>query len=704
MKLNPFINRELSWIEFNARVLSEALDPALPPLERLKFISIVSSNFDEFFMVRVASLKRQAAQTGAEHDRPDPSGMRPEEQLAAISARAREVIADQYAALTGEILPALAREGLRVLRPRDYSAEQRAYLDGYFEREVFALLSPVRLEAVGELPPVGNLRLHAAFLLDDPEADAPVLALIQVPASLPRFVALPTAEGEESLALIEDVILEHGQALCVGRRIRERACFRLTRDADFSVDEERDEDFVSAMEEVLVERESSNPVRLSVEGPRGRIASILLERFGLGEDDLYCLPGPLDLRSMMALAIRPGWQRLRNPAWPPAPSRELPPEVPIHDAIRAGDALLCLPYQSFDPVIRFIEEAADDPDVLAIKMTLYRTSGDSPIVKALERAARRGKQVTAVVELKARFDEDRNIAWAGRLERAGAIVIRGVVNLKVHAKAAMIIRREAEGVRPYLHLSTGNYNDRTARLYSDISLFTADAETCYEASLFFNAITGVSEMRPGRRLVAAPFHLKARLIEMIEREASRGSQEYPGLIMAKMNALTDPDVIRALYRASQAGVQVRLNVRGICALRPGVPGLSDNISVVSIVDRFLEHARILYFANGGAAELYLSSADWMERNLDKRIELLFPVRGERCRAEALAILETYFRDDQNAHVLGPDGSWTRRRPIAGSEPCRAQEALYRRFKGIADAMAAEPSPMLEVRRGRRARD
>jgi len=694
-RVREFFSRELSWLEFNARVLSEAREESLPLLERLSFLCIVASNFDEFFMVRVAGLKRLAAERP---DALDPSGLAPAELLEAISARSREIIDAQYETLSRSVLPGLAKAGLRFTRPRDWTPAQRAYLEAYFMRDVFHLLSPVRAPASEGLPPIGNLRIHAAFLLDGGEG-GPDLALAQLPPGSPRFIKLPSEDGREDYALLEDLAIEWGAALFQGRKVRERACVRLTRDADFAGDEERDEDFLSAMREVLVDRQSSAPVRLAFERGGEAVAGILGKRLGLAERDLYAMDGPLDLGAFMPFASQPGRSALRNEEWPPLPSAALSAEEPIWEALKRGDALLFTPYESFDPVVRFISEAADDPDVLAIKMTLYRTSGDSPIVKALERAAMKGKQVTAVVELKARFDEDKNISWAGRLERAGAIVVHGIARLKVHAKAAMVLRREADGVRPYLHLSTGNYNDRTARIYSDLSLFTAESGFCYEASLFFNAITGYSEAQAGKRLTMAPFHLRDRIIALIDREIARKSQEYPGLIVAKLNALTDIAVIRALYRASRAGVTVRLNVRGICALAPGVKGLSENVSVTSVVDRYLEHSRIVYFANGGAEELYLSSADWMERNLDKRIELLFPVLDRACRERALWILKRYFDDNRNAHDLQPDGAWTRRSPARGETPFRAQEGFRRFYEGLS-AAAEAPSPLLEVRRSK----
>lgn len=690
-----FFNRELSWVQFNERVLREGLSPAVPLLERLKFLSIVSSNFDEFFMVRVAGLKRRVRE-GARSV--DPSGMGPEEELKLVSSRVRELCAEQYRSLIDDILPGLAANGIRILEPAALSQAQTRFLEERFRQDIFPLLMPIGAEERDAFASVGNLRIHVAFLLEGPAG--PRTAIVQVPPNVPRFVSLPADRGEACFALLEDVVAMFASELFHGYAVRERAVFKLTRDADFAVDEERDEDFVKAMEEVLSNRQRSAPVRLSV--ARGSGASLVAQlraAFGLDPDDVYEFPGPVDLRSFMELSEQPGWRKLRDEEWTPIEDPELPPDGPLWDEIKRRDLLVFTPYESFGPVLRFLDGAADDPDVLAIKMTLYRTSGDSPIVRALERAAANGKQVMALVELKARFDEGRNISWAERLERAGAIVVYGVAKLKVHAKAALVVRREPDGVRRYLHLSTGNYNDRTARLYADLSLFTADDELCRDASFFFNAITGYSEAQPGHRLVMAPFHLKDKVISLIDREAARSTQEYPGLIMAKMNSLTDPDVIRALYRASRAGVAIRLNVRGICMLVPGRPGLSENIRVVSVVDRYLEHSRIFHFANGGASELYLSSADWMERNLERRVELLFPVRDEACSKKALDILKAYFRDNVKACRLSADGRWSRVEPKGGEAPFRAQEFFHAQAKNRAEALAREPRLRLEVRRG-----
>ncbi|HUX39032.1 MAG TPA: polyphosphate kinase 1, partial [Rectinemataceae bacterium] len=621
MKARRFLNRELSWLDFNARVLDEALDPSTPLLERLKFLAIVSSNFDEFHMVRVAALKA-AAREGRE-DR-DPSGMTALETIQAITDRLLEIRKVQYDCLMGGVLPALAREGLIVVFPAQWSVADRRWLETTFVDAVYPLLTPLALEEGADFPCSGNLRVHVVFSLEGGSAEdgSPErrLAVVQVPPNLDRFIRLPSEGPGLRLALLDDLIETFGARLFPGWQLRESIQFKVIRDADTGVDEERDEDFVAAMEEILASRQNSYPVRLIVAARPRELGDRILSILDLGETDVTRVEGPVELRHFMDLAVSeslgggPAFARLRSSPKPPVPAFEIPEGSTMWEEIARSDRLLHLPYDSFDPVVRFVDAAADDPQVLGIKMTLYRTSGNSPIVRALTRAARNGKQVAVVMELKARFDEERNIAWASRLEQAGAIVTCGVARLKVHAKAALVVRREEGGsIRRYLHLSTGNYNDRTARLYVDLSLFTCNEELCRDASAFFNLLTGYSAIQDFSRLLVAPFELKRRIIALIDREAARSTPESPGRIEAKLNALADPEVIEALYRASAAGVVVRLNIRGVCLLIPGVPGLSESIEVVSIVGRWLEHSRILRLGNGGSEELFLSSADWMPR-------------------------------------------------------------------------------------------
>ncbi|MDR2634039.1 MAG: polyphosphate kinase 1 [Treponema sp.] len=689
---NPrYFNRELSWIDFNERILEEGLRQDILPLDRFTYLSIVSSNFDEFFMVRVAAMKRayQGRLGGAP---PDPAGLTYEEQLKRGAAKIRSIMHRQYSCLEEEIFPALARGGMELLRPPAYTPAHWKYLDSLFMQEIYPLLTPLRIEDAQALPSIESFWLYGAFLLapsqesPEPRSEADRISIIQIPPVLDRIIWLPRqrqaheGDGPEksSWALLEDLVLSFGAALYPGYRVKEQMLFKINRDADFSVDEKRDEDFIEAMAEVLESRGKSMAVRMVFSPGSQRLRNELARRLVLDAEDLYEVRGPMNLGGLLELVKTPGFDHLREHPWAiygnPA-FTDVAPDASLWDRIRQKDLLLHLPYQSFDPVIRFFQAAAYDPQVLSIKTALYRTSGNSPIVKALEEAALKGKQVTAVVELKARFDEERNISWANRLEKAGVIVIYGLSRLKVHAKVSLIIRRENDRVKRYVHLSTGNYNDKTAKLYEDLGIFTARDEIAFDVGLLFNMITGYSMMQSMGKLVIAPTNLKHRLLDLIERETKRSSQEYPGRIMAKMNALADIDIIQALYRASAAGVKVLLNIRGICMLVPGLPGLSEHIRVVSIIDHYLEHSRIFYFANGGAEELFLSSADWMPRNLERRVELMFPVLQEDLRRQVLRILEAYFQDNCQARVLGSDGVWRRRRPLSGEKPFRVQAAL-----------------------------
>jgi polyphosphate kinase len=526
-----------------------------------------------------------------------------------------------------------------------------------------------------------------------------LIAVIQIPPVPGRIILLPPEEGRVQWVLLDDVILTWGAYLFPGYTIRESMLFKINRDADFSVDEKRDEDFIEAMEEVLIRRDYSRPVRMICSVDSRFLRDELARHLELEQEDVYEFDGPLDLRTLMDLTSVRGGEHLRRKSLPIYPSPEFSGDESVWDRINRGDVMLHLPYQSFDPVVRFFRDAAADPQVISIKTALYRTGGDSPIIRALEEAALNGKHVTALVELKARFDEELNISWANRLEQAGVIVVYGLARLKVHAKISMVVRREQDGVKRYVHLSTGNYNHRTAKLYEDICIFTAREEIAFDAGLLFNMITGYSAISSMRKLVIAPITLKDRLIELIDRESKRSSRENPGRIMAKMNALADPEVIRALYRASQAGVNIYLNVRGICMLVPGLPGLSENIRVVSVVDRFLEHSRIFYFANAGTEEFYLSSADWMPRNLERRVELMFPVLQEDLQERIRVILEACFRDNRQSWLLHSDGRWIRQEPsvAAGDGPFRVQDYLLDQAAGEVETPWA-PRQQFVVRR------
>ncbi len=700
-----YFNRELSWIEFNARVLSEAENPGVPLLERLKFLSIVSSNFDEFFMVRVASLKRQLRM-----GKPStcPTRMTPREQLERIYRRVREINARKYRTLLDDIFPALENEGIRRVRPPQWDGEQQGYVRHFFRDKVFPVLTPVRATIGEPLRTIGNLRLHAAFLLSPQEetkkerpdeGDGPFLVVVQVPSSLERVVYLPSDKPSTlSFTFLEQVILAESYQLFPGYTIQDQCLFRVTRDADFGVDEERDEDFMEAMEQIVETRDFSDAVRLNVNQGSEQLRKILTEAFELEESEVFISPDPLELRNLMDIVAIDGYSHLRDEPWKTMQSVWVDEEETMWENIRRRDILLHHPYESFDPVVRLVQEAATDPDTLAIKMTLYRTSGSSPIVRALEKAAEEGKQVSVLVELKARFDEERNIGWAQRLERAGVIVVYGIARLKVHAKALMIVRRERSGIKRYVHLGTGNYNEKTARLYTDLGYLTADDRLTYEVGLFFNAITGYSVIPGLKKLYIAPIALKNRLLELIRREGSRAEGSGSGLIVAKLNALADPEVIDALYEAAQKGVTIKLNVRGICMLVPGIPGLSENIRVVSVVDRYLEHVRAFWFENGGAAESYLSSADWMPRNLEKRVELMFPVENPDIQRRIKKTLDLFFLDNTKAHVLHGDGTWTRIVPKKNAKPFRAQEEAY---KGLQARLVSDESENRQVFKVRR---
>ena len=674
-----YINRELSWLEFNGRVLAEGLSPELPPLERLKFLAIVSSNLDEFFLIRVAGLMQLRAAGSAKRDA---SGLTVREQLDAISARAHQMVAQQTSGIA-EVLGLLREHGMVVLSPADWTAAQSEFLQTHFREDVGPVLTPLAVQQLDPMPLLPGMCLHVALVLagQTPD-DEPTLVVLPVPGQLARFVTVPGAEGTH-LALLEDVIAAHAGQLFPDGNILAAASFRITRDADVAIDDDAG-DLLEAVQEAIQARRRRHAVRLVISAdPHPHLRRWLLENLDLTEADVYEISGMLDAAALMELANRQGYEDLKNIDWPPQPPRDLIGSEDIFQTIRTQDVLLNHPYESFDPVVQLVAEAAEDPNVLAIKQTLYRTSGDSPIVQALQTAAESGKQVTVLVELKARFDESRNVDWARRLEDAGCHVIYGVAGFKTHAKALLIVRREAGVIRRYVHLSTGNYNDKTARLYCDIGLMTAEADLTQDVANFFNLVTGSTEGAEYAKLTIAPTGLRRKFRELIEREIEVSTPEQPGLIVAKVNSLEDADICEALYRASQAGVQIRLNVRGICCLRPGVKGASRNIEVRSIVDRFLEHARVFHFRNGGHEEVYFSSADWMGRNLDKRLELMFPILDPRLRRRVVGWLDMYFADNLKAKRLLKDGSYE---PVqAPGKAVRAQLELYQEASDAARA-------------------
>ena len=702
-----YFNRELSWLEFNARVLFQGLNKDLPLLERLQFLAIVTSNFDEFFQVRVASIKRLMMENS---NQTDASGLSPHMVYTSIAARAHQIIRTQQECLMSDILPSLAEKGLVYVTPMQYSQQQIEYLSGVFNSEVFPLLTPLRTD-VEAFPHIKNLTSYAAFLLSPIKGikvasdvlkgsdDLPRIAFVEVPHGISNIYWLPGGDTKSrQFALLQDIVAQYGTKLFPGFEVEETLLFKVTRDADFAVDEDAGKNFIHAMEDVLIQRKSSFPVQMTCNASSQKILHFLMEKLELKEDDIYTVNQIINPADLMELRDADEAPALSFEHWDHFYPADLPEEEPYWDTLKMHDKILHVPYESYDPVVKFLSDAADDDDVLAIKMTLYRTGRDSPIIDALERAAQRGKQVVVLVELKARFDEERNIAWANELEQAGVTVIYGLVNLKVHAKILMVIRRESDTIRRYVHLATGNYNTKTAKLYSDISLFTANLQIANDATKFFNLVTGYSTLQNMNCLSMAPVSIKSRLIAMINREIERSTAENPGLIIAKMNSLTHEEVIFALYKASQAGVKVLLNIRGICMLVPGVAGLSENIRVISIVDRYLEHSRIFYFQNGGTPELYCSSADWMNRNLDRRIELMFPILDKVPFEDVKSILDTYFADNSTAMELQSNGSW---QPVARGkkdEVIRAQEVLYKKYRQLEEKKPKGEETRFEVRR------
>ncbi|MDA1051377.1 MAG: polyphosphate kinase 1 [Planctomycetota bacterium] len=670
-----YINRELSWLEFNQRVLDEACDPTIPLLERLKFIAISGSNMDEFFMVRVGGLQ---ILTDRGVTRPDPAGMTPAQQLAAIRQRVRRMTADQYACFMTEIEPGLEQHGIRRIRPEQMTERQSQSAAQVFLNDIYPIFSPLATSSADDFPRLINHTLNVCVRLAPQAGDGEQARFAVIPfgRGARRFLTLHS-EGGYSYMLLEDAVSMFADRFFPGEEVLECTPFRITRNADIAIRDDTASDLLADMQDLLDARKTTDCVRLAIAAYTSpELLAFLQEVLEVPDEDVFKQPGPLVLSDFMALTDLNGFDALKLEPWPPQPPVDIDPTVSMFDIISQHDVLLCHPYDSFDPVVRLIEEAAEDPDVLAIKQTLYRTSRNSPIVAALARAAQRGKYVTAIVELKARFDEASNIEGAKLLEQADAQVIYGVKGLKTHAKICLIIRREPHGIQRYIHFGTGNYNEVTARIYSDISLMTCNEELGADATSFFNAITGYSQPRRYRKIEAAPTGLRDKLIEMIEAETKRKQQGQKAHIVIKLNSLVDPQIIEALYAASQAGVSVKLNIRGICCLRPGVKGLSENIEAISIIDRFLEHARIFYFSHGGDERVYISSADWMPRNLDRRVELLTPVEDTAARRRLINILDTYFRDTKKARRLLPDGGYEMIVPDA-QPSLSSQETLYR---------------------------
>jgi polyphosphate kinase len=672
-----YLNRELSWLEFNARVLEEAADPTNPLLERVKFLSIVSSNLDEFFEVRVAGLQQQLY-AGLEPQDFAPDGLAPASQLTKISERAHQLVGEQYR-LLHELIGALKENGIEWARLEELSRAERAYVDGLFDNNVYPVLTPLAIDPGHPFPHVHNKSLNVALLIEGEHAGQiqELFAVVQVPALLDRVVLLPGPSSGPRFVLLEDVIAAHLSTLFGGFRVVGHTVFRVTRNTDLTIEEDDAEDLLQTIEETLRQRMRGDAVRLEISALADeRFVQMLVGALDLDARDVYRVAGPVDLTVGMALHRMEGFRTLKDdplvPRVPPAFSSA----ADFFDLIRAQDVLVHHPYESFGCVVDFIERAADDPQVLAIKQTLYRTSGGSPIIRALERAAHNGKQVTALVELKARFDEENNIVWARSLERAGVHVVYGVVGLKTHCKAALVVRREGDGIRRYVHLSTGNYNPTTARTYTDLGLFTANADFGEDTSELFNLLTGYSQGRRWQKFMVAPLGMRERVVELIDREARNAEAGRPARIIVKMNALVEPSVIDALYRASSAGVSIELIIRGTCSLRPGIPGLSETIRVISVVDKFLEHSRIFYFENGGDSEVFLGSADWMPRNFFRRIELMFPVEDPRLKSRVTDdLLQAVLKDNVKARQLQADGTYTRLAPVEGQPAVRSQIIL-----------------------------
>ncbi len=691
-----FINRELSWLAFNERVLEEAARADLPVLERVKFLAITASNLDEFFMVRVGGLQlqREQGKRGRDH-----SGLTAMQQLELIRERVGRFVERQYDILHTQLLPELRAHGVRRLTSVDLTPHQRSLLEEHFAEHIFPVLSPVDAERIISLP-----ALQIALLCQVGSENAPDRFVVLVlPANLPRHVGIADAEaGAHAYINLEDLIALFIHDYFPGEQVKGVARFRISRNTDIAVDEDGGDDLASEMEEVLDQRLRSPAIRIEIEaGAPRELERAVRALGGQRTAQVYTVPGELDLRSYWAIAGLAGFEELKVASWESQPCTAMEAGESLFSAIRRKDILLHHPYESFDPVLQLVEEAASDPDVVAIKQILYRTAKNSRIINALIKAAEAGKHVTVLVELKARFDEARNLERAEELIEAGAQIIYGVRGLKTHAKICLVMRREAGHMIRYMHFGTGNYNEATARLYTDISYLTCRPDYGSDASAFFNTVTGRSRFQHFERLSMAPFGLRERLLTLIASEADRAMQGEPAEITLKMNALEDREMIEALYKASQAGVKIRLNVRGICCLRPGIKGLSENIRVVSIIDRYLEHARIFCFRQGGSPAVFIASADFMSRNLSKRVELLVPIADGAARKRLLAIMEIFFADTTNARVLQSDGSYVRV-PVEGGASLRSQAAFTkdaaRRVKQHAQApdILVPHTPKVEV--------
>ena len=665
-----FENRELSWLKFNQRVLDEARDKNLPILERLKFVSIASSNLDEFFMVRVASLKDME---NAGYTKKDLAGLTPTQQLEAIHESTRKLVDQQYSMFNRSLLPIMKEKGIRLIGAyEDLNEEQSAYVDRYFAEQVYPVLTPMAVDASRPFPLIRNKSLNIAALIRRKDQGSRLLktkgkkdelefATVQVPSGLPRLVAIPSKKDERyTFLLLEQVIEKNLDKLFLNYDVVCAYPYRIMRNADLSFDEDEASDLLKEIQKQLSKRQWGQVIRLEVEDKVDkRLLKILEDNFEIEEMNVYKINGPIDLTFLMKMHGLAGCEDLRQESYVPQRNPRIVPGENIFSEIKKGDILLHHPYETFDPVVDFIKQAAKDEKVLAIKQTLYRVSGNSPIIAALARAAENGKQVTVLVELKARFDEENNIVWAKKLEQAGCHVIYGLVGLKTHCKIALVVRREEEGIVRYVHLGTGNYNDSTAKQYTDCGMFTCSEMYGQDATAVFNMLSGYSEPASWNKLAVAPIWLRKRFIALIQREIHHVQEGREGLIVAKMNSLCDKEIIENLYEASAAGVKIYLIVRGICCLRTGIPGVSENIHVCSIVGAFLEHSRIFYFYNNGQEDIYMGSADWMPRNLDRRVEIIFPVEEEELKSKLKHILDVQLRDNLKAYRMNDEGEYVR---------------------------------------------
>ena len=687
-------NRELSWLKFDARVLNEAKDKSIPLLERLKFVSITSSNLDEFFMVRVASLKDMVH---ADYRKRDIAGMTASEQLDRINTATRKLVESQYNTYNRSLVPLMAANGIHIIEKyEELTAEQAAYVDRYFEEDVYPVLTPMAVDASRPFPLIRNKTLNIAALLsskkDEKHKDAVEFATVQVPGVLPRLVPIPADTSEDSgevegrtFILLEQIIEKNIDKLFLNYHVLCAHPYRVMRNADLPIDEDEAADLLKEIQKQLKKRQWGEVIRLEVEASVDKkLLRFLKDELKVAEEDIFQISGPIDLTFLMKMYGLSGCDSLRYEPYKPQRVPEIEPGEDIFEAIRGGDILLHHPYETFDPVVDFIRQAASDPDVLAIKQTLYRVSGNSPIIASLAQAAENGKQVSVLVELKARFDEENNIVWAKKLEQAGCHVIYGLVGLKTHSKIALVVRREEDGIRRYVHLGTGNYNDSTAKLYTDCGIFTCNEAIGEDATAVFNMLSGYSEPLSWNELVLAPIWLRTRFMRLIARETKHAREGKPARIVAKMNSLCDEGIIAALYEASAAGVEIELIVRGICCLKVGIPGISENIHVRSIVGNFLEHSRIFFFLNDGEEELYMGSADWMPRNLEKRVEIVFPVEDEQIKKEVMHILDIQMKDNVKASILQADGTYTkpdkRGKTLVNSQEYFCKEATERAEK------------------------